>query len=312
MGGGLLQLVSPGLQDKFLTGNPQITYFKMVYRRYTNFAIESIPQTFSSTPDFGRKVSATISRNADLLWKTYIEVTIPQIDCGTSTDNRFRWLNWLGHVMIKSVSIDIGGHEIDKHYSEWLHIWNELTQKSGCREGYASSVGNVPRLTQVIRGNASASTTISSQSTLDAQGAIPSVVLHIPLQFWFCRSPGLAIPLISLQISEVTINVEFRDASDCCWATGKYYTTPPVLTSALLYCDYIYLDTDERRRFANGEHEYLIEQLQFRGSESTTTTTNKIKLPFNNPIKLLAWVTQPKDHIDYTYTLWRTSMVQFY
>jgi len=302
MGGGETQLTSRGTQDKYLTGNPQITFFKMLYRRHTNFAIESIQQNFTNTVDFGRKVTATISRNGDLLYKTYIQVVIPQIDCGTSNANRFRWLNWLGHVMIKTVDIEIGGHEIDKHYSEWLHIWNEISQKSGQKENYASMVGNLPRITQVVRGNSGASTTIDSQNTLDAQGAIPSVELYIPLNFWFCRSPGLALPLIALQHHDVKINVEFRNAEECIWSTGKYTTTPPVLSSATLWCDYIYLDTEERRRFAHGDHEYLIEQLQYRGDERTTTTANKLKLTFNQPVKLLAWVAQPLNFVDTTFT----------
>ena len=302
MGGGLLQLVAYGAQDIYLTGNPQITFFKMIYRRYTNFSIESIQQSFSSTVDFGRKVSATISKNGDLLFKTYIQVTLPQIDCGLSSDNKFRWLNWLGHVMIKTVDIEIGGQQIDKHYSEWLHIWNELTQETGKKEGYASMVGNVPRLTQVVQGDSNASTIIDSQNVLDSQGAIPSINLYIPLNFWFCRSPGLALPLIALQYHDIKINVEFRDAADCCWATGKYLTNPPSLTSAVIYCDYIYLDTEERRKFAEADHEYLIEQLQFRGNEATTSTNNKVKLAFNHPVKLLTWVTQPIDYISSTFT----------
>jgi hypothetical protein len=300
MGGGLLQLASQGSQDKYLTGNPQITYFKMLYRRYTNFAIESIQQTFSNTIDFGKKVSATISRNGDLLYKAYIQVIIPQIDCGTSDSNRFRWLNWLGHIMIKSVDIEIGGHQIDKHYSDWLHIWNEISQKSGQKENYASMIGNLPRITQVVRGHSSSATTVDSQNTLDDQGAIPSVELYIPLNFWFCRSPGLALPLISLQQHDVKINVELRNAEECCWSTGKYSTTPPVLSSGLLFCDYIYLDVEERRRFANGSHEYLIEQLQYHGDERTTTTSNKIKLAFNHPVKMLAWIAQPLDFVNAT------------
>jgi len=302
MGGGQLLLTSIGVQDKYLIGDPQITYFKMVYRRYTNFAIETISLPFTNTPDFGRKVFANISKNADLLYKCSIKVVLPQIDCGTTGDNRFRWLNWLGHVMIKNVDVEIAGKIIDKHYSEWLHIWNEISQASGQKEAYASMVGNVPRLTQVVRGHASASTTVDSQNTIDAQGAIPSVELYIPLSFWFCRSPGLALPLIALRFHDVKINVEFREAADCCWSTGKYSTTPPVLTTANLLCEYIYLDTQERRRFANSEHEYLIEQLQYRGEETTTTTNTKLKLAFNNPTKLLVWVVQPKNFIDTTFT----------
>lgn len=285
MGGGLLQLVAYGAQDQYLTGNPQITFFKMVYRRYTNFSIESIQQTFSNNIDFGKKVSATIAKNGDLLYKTYIQVTLPNIECSNNED-KFRWLNWIGHILIKNVDIEIGGQQIDKHYSEWFHIWNELTQESGKKEGYASMVGNIPILTQTISGDSSNSST-----------SIPSITLYIPLNFWFCRSPGLALPLIALQYHDVKINVEFRDAAECFWGAGKWNNTLPVLQSASLYCDYIYLDTEERRRFANGNHEYLIEQLQYRGNDVTNTIKNKFKLTFNHPVKLIAWVSQPDEYI---------------
>ena len=190
MGGGLMQLVAYGAQDIYLTGYPQITFFKVVYRRHTNFSMESIEQTFNGTGDFGRKVSSTISRNGDLIHRIYLQVEIESI---TSTSS---WVNWLGHAMIKSVELEIGGQRIDKHYSEWFHIWNELSQPAGKQVGYANMVGNVPALTMKT-------------------SATPEVTLFIPLQFWFCKNPGLALPLIALQYHEVKINIEFNDAIHC-------------------------------------------------------------------------------------------------
>ena len=302
MGGGLMQLVAYGAQDQYLTGNPQITFFKIVYRRYTNFSIESIQQTFSGTPDFGRKLSCSISRNGDLMYKTYLQVTLPQINCETSSNNRFRWLNWIGHILVKTVDIEIGGQQVDKHYSEWLHIWNELTQVPGKQEGYANMVGNVPRLTQVVKGHSDSATNASNQNIEDTQGCIPETTIYIPLQFWFCKNPGLALPLIALQYHEVKINVEFRESKFCYWATGKYTITPPQLKTASLYVDYIYLDTEERRRFTQVNHEYLIDQLQFRGSETVNSVSNKVKLSFNHPVKELVWVVQPDENVDITAT----------
>lgn len=293
MGGGLLQLVVKGNQDVFLTGNPQITFFKMIHKQHTNFSMESIEQNFNGTVDFGRKLNCIISRNGDLIHKMYLSVVLPKIDCETSSSNKFRWLNWLGHNIIKNVYIEIGGQIIDEHYGEWLHIWNELSQKSGKQGGYANMVGNVPRLTQVIQGN---NNTDKSSST------IPETTLYIPLQFWFCKNPGLALPLIALQYNEVKVVVEINDASSCCWATGKYKLTPPTLVNASLYVDYIYLDAEERRKFSQQKHEYLIEQLQYNGQEILNTQTNKIKLNFNHPVKELIWVVQPISNIDITYT----------
>ena len=118
MGGGLMQLVAYGAQDVYLTGNPQITFFKVVYRRHTNFSMESIEQTFNGTAGFGRKVTCTVSRNGDLIHRVYLQVTTPAVTASTSS---FRWLNWLGHVLVKNVEVEIGGQRIDKHYGDWLH-----------------------------------------------------------------------------------------------------------------------------------------------------------------------------------------------
>ena len=145
-------------------------------------------------------------------------------------------------------------------------------------------VGNVPKLTQVVSNG----------------GETPELTLYIPLQFWFCRNPGLALPLIALQYHEVKINLEFRSAADCCWSQGL--TSLPSLSAASLYVDYIYLDTDERRRFAQVSHEYLIEQLQFTGDETVVSRSNKIKLSFNHPCKELVWVVQPEKNVDATQT----------
>jgi len=299
MGGGLMQLVAYGAQDIYLTGNPQITFFKVVYRRHTNFSMEAIEQTFNGSADFGKKVTCTISRNGDLIHRVYLQVTLPRIEC-SDTGDRFRWLNWIGHVLINYVEVEIGGQRIDKHYGDWLHIWNELTQPAGHQVGYANMVGNVPRLTQVVSGEGGA-TVQPPQTTFDncnTTGCIPETTLYIPLQFWFCRNPGLSLPLIALQYHEVKINIQFRDARQCYWGTGKFANEVPQLRAASLYVDYIYLDTDERRRFAQVSHEYLIEQLQFTGDESVHSTSNKIKLNFNHPCKELIWVIQPDSNVD--------------
>ena len=264
-----MQLVAYGAQDIYLTGNPQITFFKVVYRRHTNFAMEAIEQTFNGTASFGKKATCTISRNGDLIHRMYLQVDTPAV-AATSAQN-FRWLNWLGHVIVKNVELEIGGQRIDKHYGDWLHIWNELTQSAGHQAGYANMVGNVPALTQY-----------ADDST------VPATTLFVPLQFWFCRNPGLALPLIALQYHEVKVNVELNDKANCHHSSSGAPTVGELTTK--LFVDYIYLDTDERRRFAQISHEYLIEQLQFTGDEAVTSTTAKIKLNFNHPVKELVWV----------------------
>ena len=272
MGGGLMQLVAYGAQDIYLTGNPQITFFKVVYRRHTNFSMEAIEQTFSGTPDFGRKVNCTISRNGDLIHRVYLQVELP--DLVVPATSSARWVNWVGHALVKNVEIEIGGQRIDKHYGDWLHIWNELSQTAGKQDGYANMVGNVDKLFRPTK----------------AEGTKAGLLLFVPLQFWFCRNPGLALPLIALQYHEVKINLEFRQLSELIGTQGTAPTGS--LKSASLYVDYIYLDTDERRRFAQVSHEYLIEQLQFTGDESVNQSSVKVKLNFNHPVKELVWVVQ--------------------
>ena len=290
-----MQLVAYGAQDVYLSANPQITFFKVVYRRHTNFAMESVEQVFNGSADFGRKVTATISRNGDLIHKTYLRVVLPDVTVQPSA--QFRWLDWVGHILIKSVEIEIGGQKIDKHYGDWLHIWNELTQTAGRQIGYANMVGNIP---QLVNPFVNPSTTVTA--------TVPGQILYVPLEFWWNRNPGLALPLIALQYHEVKINLEINDVRSCYWA-GKtvagVLTTDmstatvsiPSLSSCSLFVDYIYLDTDERRRFASAAHEYLIDQIQFTGDESTSQTSNKVKLSFNHPTKELIWVVQPDDNV---------------
>ena len=272
-----MQLVAYGAQDIYLTGNPQITFFKVVYRRHTNFALEAIEQTFNGTVDFGKRITATISRNGDLIWKTYLQVDIPAVTSGASDD--FAWVHHLGHSMIRPVEVEIGGQRIDKHYGEWLTIWQELTLPVGHTAGFNEMTGNT-----------------SDLYTAGTPADKPSKTLYIPLQFWFNRNPGLALPLIALKYHEVKMNLELRPVSELFTATQPPTSGTPSLSAGSLYVDYVYLDTDERRRFAQVSHEYLIEQLQFTGEETLTGTNNKIRLNFNHPVKELVWVARSEDN----------------
>jgi hypothetical protein len=271
MGGGLMQLVAYGAQDIYLSGNPQITFFKVVYRRHTNFSMEAIDQTFNGSADFGKKVTCTISRNGDLIHRVYVQVALPKMTSDT-------YKTWVGHKLIKSVEVEIGGQRIDKHYGDWLHIWNELSQTEGHWAGYKLMVSGVDVDDDTYGSLSHPGVSSGAERTL-----------FIPLQFWFCRNPGLALPLIALQYHEVKINVEFADVSTCTTPSDPAAPEKPVFQSATLYVDYIYLDTDERRRFAQVTHEYLIEQLQFTGDEKAGS---KLKLNFNHPVKELIWVEQ--------------------
>ena len=290
MGGGLMQLVAYGAQDIYLTGNPQITFFKVVYRRHTNFSVESIEQTFNGTANFGKKISCTVSRNGDLIHKMLLHLKIGKAT--VVTGRVAKWIKYLGEGIVKYAEVEIGGQKIDKHYGEWLHIWSQLTLKDGLKKAYNNMIGNVAKLTK------------PTSNTSSGTSSIEEFDLYIPLQFWFCRNPGLALPLIALQYHEVKINIEFENLNKCLAVystvagnlvldTGLLDSSGiPTIESSSLWVDYIYLDTDERRRFAQLSHEYLIEQLQYPGEETLTSYNQKIKLAFNHPVKQLVWVIQ--------------------
>ena len=318
MAGGLMQLVAYGAQDVFLTGTPEITFWKVSYRRHTNFAMESIEQTFSGQADFGRRVTCTISRNGDLAYRTYLQVTLPEINqnmknAGSGTVSA-RWLDYIGEQLVAQVEVEVGGQRIDRQYGDWMHIWNQLTLSKEQESGYHKMIGHTTQLTYIAadgRANISGPCAAASapNQVCAPRNALPETTLYVPLQFWFCRNPGLALPLIALQYHEVKINIDFRPIGECLYAVDPSVTGglsasvtqayQQSLVAASLYVDYIFLDTDERRKMAQNPHEYLIEQVQFTGDESVGSSSNKIKLNFNHPCKELIWVVQPDANVDY-------------
>jgi len=330
MAGGLMQLVAYGAQDVYLTGNPQITFWKVSYKRHTNFAMESIEQTFNGQADFGRRVTCTISRNGDLAYRTYLQVTLPEVNQsmkGSSQDGVYaRWLDFPGEQLISQVEVEIGGQRIDRQYGDWMHIWNNLTLPVDQKKGYYAMVGNTTELTFItdpsfnpIDGPCQAN---APRQVCAPRNALPETTLYVPFQFWYCRNPGLALPLIALQYHEVKINLDIRPIDECLWAVGSLSCGGATsisssstaggrvntaynqsLVAASLYVDYVFLDTDERRRMAQNPHEYLIEQLQFTGDESVGSSSNKIKLNFNHPVKELIWIVQPDQNVDYCSSL---------
>ena len=242
MTGGLIQLAAYGAQDIYLTGNPQITFFKVVYRRHTNFSKECIKQEFNgNVPSTGTgSVTCTLARNGDLVQEIYLKATLS--DAKADVNN-----------LIKSVEVEIGGQKIDKHYAAWLDIYNELFET------------NIDYLEKMTVGTAG--------------------TVYIPLRFWFNRNAGLALPLIALQYHEVKILVDVADSVNT--VTGGTLA----VSDMCLLVNYVYLDTDERRRFAQVSHEYLIEQLQHTGPETITSGAGgKIDMNFNHPVKALLWV----------------------
>lgn len=263
-----MQLVAYGAQDIYLTGNPQITFFKVVYRRHTNYSQESIEQTFNGTPGFGKKVSCTISRNGDLITDVFLEIIMTKKAGATKT-----W--WPAEALIKEVELEIGGQRMDKHNATWLRLYDELFRKDDDKDAYARMVN----------------------FTAEEQASDTQIVkrFYVPLCFFFNRNPGLAIPLIALQYHEVKLNFTFEDTT----VMGDAGVDTAVTPDIKLFVDYIYLDTDERRRFAQVSHEYLITQIQHTGDETAqlSSSNQNLRLNLNHPCKYLTWVfANPSKH----------------
>ncbi len=306
-GGGLIQLVAFGPQDSVLTSQPETTFFKAGYDRYSAFAMETIEQSTNGTNDFGKKTTTTVSRSGDLMYKTYLRVQLPRlvnedgttcfgtpaqmaVTFNTNQNINICWTNALGHALIRYVDIEIGNQLIDRHYGLWMDLWDELTNTEEKKDGYGQMVGKVGSDLGLI-GNAN-----------------DSKILYIPLQFWFCRNSGLAIPLLALGFHEVRLVVELRSAQELIVALADdgsrlsanvtQFVTTPSIVNAQFFVDYVFLEQTERELFVTKPHSYLVEQVQFHGSDSvdTLTTAQKARMQFNHPVKMLVWVLQRQDN----------------
>ena len=271
-----MQLVAYGAQDIYLSGNPQMTFFKVVYRRHTNFSMEAVKQTFDGTLSAGEStLSYTISRNGDLVYRMWLDVKMASQGVEEVPDPDTQYSNWTnntGHAFVKECEVEIGEQRIDRHYSQWLDVWNELADHE---ESEWMGLNKNSAKKSYLRSS-------------EGSGANEALQLYIPLQFWFCRNPGLALPLIALQYHEVKVKLTTRSMNGLVNISSGLGTNPSSPTCNL-YCDYIYLDTDERRRFAQVSHEYLIEQVQEQ-SLSGGDGAKSHDLNFNHPVKELIWV----------------------
>ena len=255
MGGGLMQIVALGKQDVYLTGNPQFTYFKTIYHWDSN----------TINPTLGTALTATIPRQAELVNGIWLQVALP-FEGGTSAT----WIDGVGNALVKRADIEIGGHMVDRHYGEWMNIWGELTTPQGKLQGYDKMVGNNTNLPANVVQK-----------------------LDIPLLFWFCRNPGLALPLVALQNTEVKLKIQLETEANL--VSGAGTLTSPEAMEMKLWVDYVFLDTDERRRFTQVTHEYLIEQLQVNNftietGDTSENNNKRCELWFDHPIKEFNWV----------------------
>ena len=264
MAGGLMQLVAYGAQDVYLTGNPKVTFFQAVYRRHTNFAMENIEQTVNGTAANSGRVSVTVARNGDLVADMYVEMKAATLASVSDNDGALS-NEWVAERAIKDVELSIGGQRIDKHYQKWWRLYSELYLDSAKKTAWGK---------------------MTTGSVVSASGADGQVFL--PLIFFFNRNPGLALPLIALQYHEVRLDFDLSSEFESYMDSSKTFK---------VWANYIYLDTEERRRFAQKGHEYLIEQVQHTGSDTLAAAeqTKQIRLSYNHPVKELVWCASESD-----------------
>jgi len=278
-----LQLIARGEQDAILTSNPQFSFFKTVHRRYTPFATESIPIEFNGTPDFGQRIDVEIPRSAgDLLHRLNIEVDLPGLTGVDNYGNSPYWVNDIGFALIQDVSIYIGEKLMDKHTGEWLKMESERTVDSSKRPAFNLMVGHW-------------------NSYPPPQG-LGGLSLTIPLRFWFCKSMGAALPLISLQTQSIRLVINLRPFQQLWWSdsfpvgpgSSQPIATPQKIQRFQMFGDFVFLASPERRAFASRNHEYLIEQLQISPKRSVSPGMTQMTVPlfFNHPCKEFFWVIQ--------------------
>ena len=277
--GAVIQLVSCGTQDLYLTGNPQITHFKSVTRRHTNFSMETVENYFNGKLSPGQKIQCKIQRIGDLIHQMYIKIDLPKLQETQGKNNIYTsWVNAIGYVIIDYVEIQIGDRVIDKQYGQWMNIWSELITQTSKKDALYSMIGKHDFFTSTTQNG--------------------PLQLSIPLQFWFCNNIGSSLPLVAIQYQDVRINIQLKNFSSL-WVSNDMESASMILDNDLtfeqitLLVDYIFLDEEERKYFAQNKHYYLIEQIQ----ESTqsidiTRSENNIELPFNHPVKELIWVIQ--------------------
>jgi len=275
MAGGLMQLVAYGAQDVYLTGSPKVTFFQAVYKRHTNFAMENIEQVVNGTAANSARLSVTVARNGDLIGEMYLELTsnatLNVSANSTSADGTTSSSEWIAERAVADIELTIGGQRIDKHYQKWWRLYSELYLDEAKKLQYGKMAS------ATARGNK----------------------VFLPMIFFFNRNPGLYLPLIALQYHEVRLDITLAATY------ANYFGTNAVK----VWGNYVYLDTEERRRFAQKGHEYLIEQVQHTGVDTVDVNnqSKQVRLSFNHPVKELVWCFSSTGTAATTNDMWDTT-----
>jgi hypothetical protein len=257
--GGMIQLVAVGPQDVYLTDNPTMSFFRQRFCRPTPFAVETIEHKFTGIAGYGRRATCTLGRHGDLVTQLVMEITLKK-----STGATF----YPAEHLLKNVDLYIGEQKIDTVTNTWLRLYDELYRPVDAREGYAQT---------------------TDFGASEPAGTVKRFL--VPLPFWFSRGdPTAALPVVALQYHDVAVAVDFEEAVNI---PGIDTSFQPEVS---LWVDTVFLGIEERKWFAQTPHKYMIEQTQMH-SESIDVTASEdlhnVTLPFNHPVKFLAWVLRP-------------------
>jgi len=374
MPGGLMQLVGVGAQNELVNGNPSMTHFRSVYRRHTNFAMEQIRMPFTaSNLEFSttgtRTISCRIDRYAQLLHDSYLVLTLPDIwsplkylntavaptgyDARTnSIGYEFQWIPNIGYNLIDHVNLTMNGQVIQSLRGEWLKMYSYMTHDANKRKTVDQMVGNVPQIYDPAHAydrngqypHAIAPTALptTAPQTRVPEPSIRSRQLVIPLHFWFCENPGLALPLVSLQNSEVYIEVTLRQLSDLytvvdTTSTSSTYgqrvrpvnyplslfLSPPLSTGLpsnstittwfpdpYIEGNFIYLTEMEMNQLARADQSFLVKTVKYVNKEGQFGGNTDLEIPMFNLVTRIVFSSQRSDRIllnDWdNYTNWTT------
>jgi hypothetical protein len=335
MGGGLIQIAIKGQMDAYTTINPDISFYKFGYKKYTNYAMESISLNFDINPVINNNVNnnynCKINRHGDLLNNLYFCYTLPAVY--SSDKYRFKWIKNIGSLLIKKISILIGNSVIDTLTGEWMNIWNELVLSKNDKDNFNIITQNVESVINPsikdpiigIRNNKFYKLFYPSSTFNSSNPSIESKKVIVPLNFWFCRNTALALPLLQLQLSDITLNIQLENSENLyqIWSEDlQLYVSPSYYNdlystninifnfikssfiNPYIEANYIFIDTNERNSFlSNPLTDILVEQLEINNTipaiNSLSSISTTINLNTHKLVKEIIWTLKRDDYYYY-------------
>jgi Major capsid protein N-terminus/Large eukaryotic DNA virus major capsid protein len=334
MTGGLMALLAVGPQNQYTSQSPEMSYWRQVYKRHTNFSMESIQATFQTAPILNASMNqftCRIGRHGDLLGNVYMSIELP--DIYSDGNLRFRWVKNLGCVLLNHYYVNVDTQRIDERWGQFMDIWSELSHTHDKRRAFDKMTGNTadvvdPKSLQrkVTIDNNNLSYTFYPAALNANSPSIAKRRIYIPLDFWFTKSNVLALPLVGLQYQNIDITVELPpitslyqvwdpreginggyispleymsrypgvDASISAFTQYGGGGPSTLFLNAYMECNYIFLDTIERNHVAISNTDYLVERV-YQNTPGSVKGIGVLDMTVSNPIKEIVFVFRRSD-----------------